>query len=425
MSSAADAPMSSLHVYADRRMLAILAMGFASGLPLLLTTTTLSYWLSTRGVDKTSIGYFAAVGLPYALKFLWAPAIDLVQVPLLSRVLGQRRAWTLLSQSALVGSILALAEADPATAPLRTALLVLGVAFCSATQDIAVDAYRIEILATHEQGAGAAATQIGYRGGLLVAGAGVIALSDFLAWATIFRLLAMMVAVGALGVLIAREPDHPVGVRARVEPMSPLAPLRDLLARRQAFALIAFALLYKFGDAIAGTMSMPFFHEVGFTGVEIASVTKVFGVLANLSGVLVGGLLVARIGLLPSLFAGGILQAITNLLFAWQAQVGHDLTTLMVAIGADGFTGGLASAAFVAFLSSLCRTGMSGTQYALLTSLMAFGRTAMAAGSGWLADQLAWGAFFGVTTLLALPGLLLLAWLWRHGFERPDPLAQI
>lgn len=398
-------------------MLAILAMGFASGLPLLLTTSTLSYWLSTRGVDKTAIGLFALVGLPYALKFLWAPALDFVPVPWLGARLGRRRAWTLVSQAALVVAILALGQTDPAQAPFTTAALALAVAFCSATQDVAVDAYRIEVLRDHEQGAGAAATQTGYRGGLLVAGAGAVALADFVAWPAIFAFLAATVGVGALGVAIAPEPapdpEAPPPAR-RLTLATVLEPLRDLLTRPNALVIIAFALLYKFGDAIAGTMAMPFYDELGFTGVEIASVTKVFGIVANLAGVLAGGVLVARTGIFRALLVGGVLQAVTNLLFAVQAGVGHDVGMLTVAIGADGFTGGLAASAFVAYLSSLCRTGMSATQYALLTSLMAMGRTLLSSGSGWLADHVDWATFFVLTTALAAPGLLLLAWLWRR-----------
>lgn len=401
-----------LAVYADRRMLAILLMGFASGLPLLLTTSTLSYWLARRGVDKTAIGLFALVGLPYALKFVWAPALDLARIPGLGRWLGRRRAWALVSQLALALSILALGSTDPARAPLATAALALGVAFCSATQDVAIDAYRIEVLREHEQGAGAAVTQVGYRGGLLVAGAGAVALSDFASWPAVFAVLAASVGVGVLGVAIAPEPRAEAPRDLTFTAASVLAPLRDLLSRSQALAIVAFALLYKFGDAIAGTMAMPFYDELGFTGVEIASVTKVFGIVANLAGVLAGGLLVARMGIWRALLAGGVLQAATNLLFAAQARIGHDLGMLAVAIGADGFTGGLASAAFVAYLSSLCRAGMSATQYALLTSLMAVGRTVLSSGSGWLADRLDWVSFFVLTTGLAAPGLVLLAWLW-------------
>jgi PAT family beta-lactamase induction signal transducer AmpG len=402
-------------------MLAILAMGFSSGLPLLLTTSTLSYWLSTRGVEKTAIGLFALTGLPYALKFLWAPALDFVDVPLLGKRLGRRRAWALVSQLALVGTILVLGRCDPVQAPLFTAAVVLGVALCSATQDVAIDAYRIEILQEREQGAGAAATQVGYRGGLLLAGAGAVALSDFVAWSMIFSILAVAVVVGMLGVAIAPEPD-PCGAdvdESRIATdegaiaASPLAPLLDLLQRPHALVVLSFALLYKFGDAIAGVMAMPFYHEIGFSGVEIASVTKVLGVIANLLGVLAGGLLVARLNVLRALFIGGVLQAVTNLLFALQAQLGHDLRMLSVAVTADGFTGGLAASAFVAYLSSLCRPGMSATQYALLTSLMALGRTLLSSGSGWLAEQVDWSTFFAMTTLLAAPGLLLLHRLRR------------
>jgi PAT family beta-lactamase induction signal transducer AmpG len=406
------APRRSLRdavsVYLDRRMLAILLMGFASGLPLLLTTSTLSYWLAKRGVDKTAIGLFALVGLPYSLKFLWAPALDFVRVPWLSERLGRRRAWTLVAQALLVLAILGMGATDPARAPFVTASLALAVAFCSATQDVAVDAYRIEVLRDFEQGAGAAATQSGYRIGLLAAGAGAIALSDFIDWPVVFTILAALVGVGAIAVWIAPEPPAQGEVALVDWKHAFTDPLRDLASRDHAAAIVAFALLYKFGDAIAGAMANPFYVELGFSGVEIASVTKVFGIIANLVGVVAGGVLVARAGVFRALLVGGVLQAATNLLFAVQAQVGHEVAMLAVAIGADGFTGGLASSAFVAYLSGLCRTGMSATQFALLTSLMATGRTVLASGSGWLADATDWTPFFVVTTLLAIPGLLLL-----------------
>jgi PAT family beta-lactamase induction signal transducer AmpG len=415
----------ALAVYLDRRMLAIALMGFASGLPLLLTTSTLSYWLARRGVDKTAIGLFALVGLPYSLKFLWAPALDFLAVPVLSRWLGRRRAWALLAQMALAAAIVALGTVDPAVAPAATAALAFAVAFCSATQDVAIDAYRIEVLSELEQGAGAAATQTGYRGGLLAAGAGAIALADFAAWPVVFATLAGLVAVGALGVAIAPEPPaaaprdgRPSGEAASFAEAF-LAPLRDLAQRPHVAAIIAFALLYKFGDAIAGTMANPFFVELGFTGVEIATVTKVFGIVANVAGVIAGGALVARAGTFRALAIGGVLQASTNLLFAAQAEVGHSLAMLAIAVGADGFTGGLAASAFVAYLSGLCRTGMSATQYALLTSLMAAGRTVLASGAGWLADSMSWAAFFALTTALAAPGLALLFHL--HRIERVQP----
>ncbi len=412
-----DAPRPGLRralaVYADRRVLAILGMGFASGLPLLLTTSTLSYWLATRGIDKTSIGLFALVGLPYSLKFLWAPALDQLRVPWLGARLGQRRAWALAVQLPLAAAILALGLCDPVGTPLVTAALAFAVAFFSATLDVAVDAYRIEVLREAEQGAGAAATQTGYRIALLLAGAGAIALSDFVPWPAVFAALAALTGVGTLTVLLAPEPPRapptPPGVnRLR---LAVVEPLRDLASRPRWGAILAFALLYKFGDAIAGVMANPFFVELGFSGREIASVTKFLGFAANVVGVLAGGALVARYGIGAGLWAGGILQAATNLLFAWQARVGKDLGVLAVAIGADGVTGGLASAAFVAYFSSLCRAGMSATQYALLTSLMAAGRTVLSSGGGWLADRMDWASFFAATTALALPGLALLAYL--------------
>lgn len=411
----------ALSVYRDRRFVYILLMGFSSGLPLLLTLSTLSYWLATVGIDKTAIGLFALVGLPYSFKFLWAPVIDHVALPVVTRRFGRRRGWALVIQVALIGCILLMGATDPAAAPWSTALIAFAIAFFSASQDIVVDAYRIEILAEHEQGAGAAATQTGYRIGLLVAGAGAVALSDFVGWPLVFAALAVCVLVGVGAVLLAPEPRVPERVWHDSEGASPadwldsavVAPFRDFLTRRGWLVILAFVLFYKFGDAIGGVMANPFYVELGFTGVEIASVTKVFGMVATLAGVFAGGVLVARYGIFSALLVGGILQAATNLLFALQAVVGNDVTMLALTIGADNFTGGLGSAAFVAYLSSLCNVAFTGTQYALLTSLMAAGRTLLSSGGGWLADQTDWVTFFVLTTGLAIPGLLLLLWLMR------------
>ena len=404
-------------VYGDRRMVVILLMGFASGLPLPLTLATLSFWLARVGVDKTAIGLFALVGLPYGLKFVWAPVLDHVRAPLLGRLFGRRRGWALLTQAALILAILALGASDPLVAPWMTAAAALAVAFCSASQDIAIDAYRIEILEDFEQGAGAAATQTGYRIGLLVAGAGAIALSDFIGWFAVFAILAGFVLIGTAAVLIAPEPAP--GSRRRASSVADwletavIAPFADFLRRPGWVAILAFILLYKFGDAIGGIMANPFYIELGFTGVEIASITKVFGLLATFAGIVAGGLLVARYGLFPALAIGGVLQAATNFLYAAQAIVGNDIVFLAGTIGADNFTGGLGSAAFVAYLSSLCNRSFTGTQFALLTSFMAVGRTVLSAGGGWLADRMDWVAFFSLTAALAVPGLLLLFWLAR------------
>ncbi|HWA45149.1 MAG TPA: MFS transporter [Hypericibacter adhaerens] len=419
----------TLKVYLDRRMLVILLMGFSSGLPLLLTLSTLSYWLKKVGVDLTTIGLFALVGVPYSFKFVWAPLVDQLRLPLLTRWLGRRRGWAFLAQACLIGAILFMGATDPAIDPWWTALAALLVAFFSATQDIAIDAYRIEILTEEEQGAGAAATQAGYRLGLILAGAGALAASDFIGWPVIFAGLAAAVGIGMIAVLLAPEPVPPEGWRKldraplfQQIKQSVWDPFAEFLFRPGALVVLAFVLLYKFGDAIGGTMANPFYAEMGFTGTEIAAISKVFGVIMTLVGVAAGGLLVARYGLFRALVLGGVLQAVTNLLYAWVAVEGHSLTALTVTIGADNLANGVGSAAFVAYLSALCNVAFTGTQYALLTSFMAAGRTMLSSGSGWLAAQLGWAPFFIATAFLAVPGLLLLFWLMRLYPAQAKPL---
>jgi PAT family beta-lactamase induction signal transducer AmpG len=415
----------AIEVYLNRRIVFVLLMGVASGLPLLLTLSTLSYWLSKVGVDKTTIGLFALVGIPYSFKFVWAPIIDQVRLPVLATLLGRRRSWLLLIQAFLAGAIVIMGLTDPTVAPLTVAAAAVAVAFFSASQDIVIDAYRIDILREEEQGAGAAVTQAGYRIGLLVAGAGAIALSDFVGWPVIFGMLAAVIVASMVVTILAPEPPEPVPHDRTIERRYDIGafvdwvktamvdPFLDFMKHRGWLIILAFVLLYKFGDAIGGVMANPFYNEIGFTGVEIAGISKVFGVIATVVGTFAGGLLVARLGLFKALVVGGILQAVTNLLFALLAVTGKDLTMLTVAIGADNFTGGLGSAAFVAYLSSLCNRAFTATQYALLTSLMAAGRTILSSGGGWLADHTDWASFFVLTTLLAIPGLLLLFWLSR------------
>ena len=402
-----------LAVYADRRILLIAFMGFSSGLPLLLTLSTLSYWLAKLGVSKTSIGLFALVGTPYSFKFLWAPVLDQIRPP----ILGRRRGWALIIQLALALAILAMGMTDPAVNPWWTALAMLVVAFLSASQDIVIDAYRIEILPEALQGAGAAATQVGYRFGLLAAGAGAVALADFVAWHWVFAGLALLMAVGMVTMLLAPEPAMPAAIQrqslARRLEMGVIEPFVDFLGRRGWFVILLFVLLYKFGEAVSGTMATPFYVELGFTGVEIAEITKVFGIVASLAGTLAGGLMVARVGIMRALLLGGVLQAVGTLLFAVLAYQGHDRLWLAIVVGSDNFVGGLGSAAFVAYLSALCNVAFTGTQYALLTSFMAWGRTLLSSGSGWLAVRLGWPVFFIASTGLAVPGLLLLLWLSR------------
>jgi PAT family beta-lactamase induction signal transducer AmpG len=429
------AGLRALSVYRDPRQLAIFGMGFSSGLPLPLTTTTLAYWLARDGLDKTSIGLFALVGLPYSFKFLWAPLLDLGAPPGLAS-LGRRRGWIVVLQAALVASIAALGFVDPGTTPLATAAVVFAIAFFSATQDIAIDAYRIEILGDREQGAGAAVTQAGYRAGLLASGAGALALSDYASWPETFAVLALLLGLSTFGVLASREPvreaarateatvDGPDGGSVRISAAlrrAFLDPIADLATRPRWPLVLGFAVLYKLGESIGQAMSYPFFVELGFSGVELATLTKVVGIAASVVGILVGGALVARTSIRPALILGGCLQAVTNLLYVWLHAAGHDLNVLAVVVVADQFTGGVASAAFVAYLSSLARGAFSGTQFALLTSLMALGRTLFGGASGWLATSTGWPLFWVCTALLALPGLLLLTVLQEPNRTARDP----
>ena len=411
-------------VYRDRRQLIILLMGFASGMPLLLTLSVLTYWMSKVGVDLTTIGIFALVGTPYAFKFAWAPLVDQLPLPLLDRWLGRRRSWMLLAQIGILVSVVLLGWSDPAHTPWFTAFAAVLVAFFSATQDIAVDAYRIEILRDEEQGAGSATTQLGYRIALWIVDAMSLLLPSLLPWPIVLSLIALLIVIGMVTVFYADEPkvERPTiqSTEAWIN-QAVVRPFVEFLAYRGWFVILLFALLYKYGDALGGTMARPFFNQMGFSGPEIFGVTKSFGVAATIFGGLAGGILVARYGLFKSLLIAGILQAVTNLLFSWVAVAGHDIVVLTLAITADNFTGALGGVAFIGYLSSLCTAGMAGTQYALLTSLMAFGRTTMSAGGGWLAAQMGWVEFWVATTLIAIPGLLLLLWLWHVSQKKTPP----
>lgn len=419
--------LKAAEVYRDRRQLVILLMGFASGMPFLLTGATLTYWMDKSHVNLTTIGLFALVGTPYAFKFAWAPLVDQLPLPLLDRWLGRRRSWMLLAQIGILVSVVLLGWSDPVNTPWFTAAAAVLVAFFSATQDIAVDAYRIEILSDEEQGAGSATTQLGYRIALWIVDAMSLLLPTLLPWPIVFSLIALLIVIGMVTVLYADEPkvERPAlqstdaWIRQAV-----IRPFAEFLAYRGWVVILLFALLYKYGDALGGTMARPFFNQMGFSGPEIFGVTKSFGVAATIVGGLAGGIVVARYGLFKALLVAGILQAVTNLLFSWVALAGHDIVVLTLAITADNLTGALGGVAFIGYLSSLCTAGMAGTQYALLTSLMAFGRTTMSAGGGWLAAQMGWVEFWVATTLVAIPGLLLLLWLWHVSEKKTPPSAK-
>jgi PAT family beta-lactamase induction signal transducer AmpG len=436
--------LEALSVYRDPRVVSIVLLGFSSGLPLALTFSTLSVWLEEAGVSKSTIGLFALVGMPYTFKFLWAPVVDQVRVPLLGAWLGRRRGWAVTSQLALMLAVVGLGAADPARNAGLTSILAFLVALCSATQDIVIDAYRVEILQERQYGAGAAAIVFGYRLGMLTSGAGALYLASQMGWFQVYVVMAGLVMVGILTIALSPEPRASlnggpdrgrqtvpedssaapdrsswrwkgvVWLRAAV-----ISPMEDFVGRRGWLLILLFIMLYKLGDALAGVMANPFYLETGFTKTEIAQISKLFGMAATIAGGFLGGVMVGRLGIPRSLLVCGVLQMLSNLTFAVQALVGRDLTLLAVAIGTENLTGGMGTAAFVAYLSSLCNFAYTATQYALLSSFMSFARTLLASSGGWLADQLTWVSFFLVSTVAALPGLILL--LWMLGRLRPEP----
>jgi PAT family beta-lactamase induction signal transducer AmpG len=430
---------AALSVYREPRLVAILLMGFSSGLPLALTGATLSLRLADIGVSLTAIGLFTLVRFSYSFKFLWAPVIDRLPLPGLTTRLGRRRGWALAIQALLALAILWLGFTDPLTDPWTTAVAAVVVAFLSASQDIVIDAYRIELLTAEEQGAGAAATQWGYRFGMIASGAGALYAASFSGWAFAYALMAGLMLVGMATVWATPEPGGS-GVLKKLPGATSgeriaawlrdavIAPFADLLRRSGAagfMLLLAFVILYKFGEAIAGSMSNPLYIALGFTKVEIATVAKIYGVIATLAGVAIGGVMVLRLGIFRALLIGGVLQALSNLMYILQVWAGHDVFVLALTIGTENLTNGIGSAAFVAYLSGLCNVAFTATQYALLSSLATVGVNVLSASGGWLADQLGWVPFFLVSMGLTVPGLALLAVVMRHPRLAPPPRPHI
>lgn len=412
--------LAALGVYRDRRMLAILCMGFSSGLPYALTGSTLSIWLRTEGVSLTDIGLFSLVGLAYILKFLWSPVLDRVALPLLTPRLGRRRSWALFIQVLLALAILGLGFTNPRAAREWVAIVAVLVAFFSASQDIVIDAYRVELLATDEQGAGAAATQIGYRIGIIASTAGALYLS-VLGWRAAYGVMAASMLVGLVTVLMTREPPEAPRPRGDWFQASVIEPFLDFTRHRSWLVILVFVVLFKLGDAIAISMAGPLYVTLGFSNAEIASITKVFGMAAAMAGVSLGGLLVARAGVMCALLIGGVLQMLSILLYIVQYRAGHDPVVLAVTIAAENVTGGIGSAAFVAYLSGLCNLAFTATQYALLSALASVARIVLASSGGWMADQFGWTEFFLIATAACLPALGLLLWLARQGGLAPPP----
>jgi PAT family beta-lactamase induction signal transducer AmpG len=423
----------ALAVYLQPRVLIVMFLGFSSGLPLALSGSTLLVWMREAGVDLGTIGLFALVGTPYTLKFLWAPLVDALDVPLLSRRFGRRRGWLLLSQLLLMAAIILLGACDPSVSPLIVAVGALLVATASATQDIVVDAFRVESLTESEQAAGMAGYVAAYRIGMLVSTAGALflvsALGSFLglggraAWGAGYTATALLVLLGIATSLMATEPEKSAAASAaharenalqRVVTAA-LGAFAEFLSRDWALAALAFVVLFKFTDALAGALTAPFVIDLGFTRNEYAAIIKGVGLAATLIGGFAGGFVARAFSLSASLWIGGALQAIASLAFSWQAVVGRDAAWLTFAIVAENFTSAIGTVIFVAYLSALCRNPLhTATQYALLTALAAFGRTYLSSGAGFIAAATGWPAFFAICAAAGLPSLILLAFLQRH-----------
>jgi MFS transporter, PAT family, beta-lactamase induction signal transducer AmpG len=424
--------VETLAVYLQPRVLIVLFLGFSCGLPLALSGSTLLVWMRESGVDLGTIGLFALVGTPYTIKFLWAPLIDALNVPLLSRSLGRRRGWLVFSQLLLIAAILVLALTDPAKSPFYVALGALLVATASATQDTVVDAFRVESLPENEQAAGMAAYVAAYRIGMLISTAGALFLvSGFestgigktAAWMWGYVAMAAMVGIGMIASILATEPERSREALEETKGENPttrvidaaLGAFSEFLTRKDALAVLAFVILFKFTDAFSGTMTAPFVIDLGYTRNDYAAIVKGVGLAATLIGGFAGGF-VARAWSLPAcLWFAGIIQALSNLVFSWLATVGVNEWALAAAITAENFTGAIGTVIFVAYLSALCNNPLhTATQYALLAALSAVGRTYLSSSAGFVAQTTGWQLFFAVSVLVAIPSLVLLVWLQRR-----------
>jgi PAT family beta-lactamase induction signal transducer AmpG len=435
--------LEALAVYLQPRVLIVMFLGFSSGLPLALSGSTLLFWAAEVGVDLKIIGLFALVGTPYTIKFLWAPIVDALDVPFLAPRLGRRRAWLVLTQLLLMAAILFLGINDPARAPGIVAVGAFLVAAASATQDIVIDAFRIESLNDNEQAAGMASYVAAYRVGMLVSSAGALyVVSGFQAlgftksgaWSAGYAVMAALVVIGMLTTLVASEPEKSKGAEAVHGHETPLERLKrtvsgafvDFFAYDGlliAIVVLVFVVLFKFTDALAGVMTGPFAVDLGFSRTDYANIVKGVGLIALLTGGFAGGYIARAFPLAASLWIGGILQSVANLAFSWLALAGHNILWLTVAITVENFTSAIGTVMFVAYLSALCRNPLhTATQYALLTALAAVGRTYLSAGAGYIASATGWAWFFVICALAGLPSLLLLAWLQsRNHFKALQP----
>jgi PAT family beta-lactamase induction signal transducer AmpG len=418
---------ASLKVYLEPASLRMLFLGFSAGLPLLLVLGTLSFWLREAGIDRTTIGYLSWVGLAYGFKWAWAPLVDRLPIPLLTRWLGRRRSWLLVAQLAIAGGLVGMALNDPKLSLQAVVVCAVIVAFGSATQDIALDAFRIESADTQRQAALAAAYQTGYRLAMIWAGAGVLWIAaraevanvanyQHGAWQTAYLVMAASMAIGLVTVLLSPEPaQRPLPPSRGVAQWlrgAVVDPFADFIGRYrwQAALILALIAVYRISDVVMGIMANPFYVDMGYTKDEVAAVTKVYGVVMTLAGAFIGGVLSLRLGVMRVLMLGAVLSAVSNLLFAWLGSRGHDVQSLILVIAADNLSSGIASAAFIAYLSGLTNVSYSATQYAMFSSLMLLLPKWLAGFSGKYVDAFGYAHFFTATALLGVP-VLLLVWL--------------
>ncbi len=416
----------ALKVYLEPATLRMFALGFSAGLPLLLVLGTLSFRLREAGIDRSTIGYLSWVGLAYGFKWVWAPLVDRLPLPPLTTLLGRRRGWLLLAQALVVAGLIGMAFNDPRAGLQPLVWCALLVAFGSATQDIALDAFRIESAESRKQAALAAAYQTGYRLAMIWAGAGVLWIAAGAeiagragyqdgAWKFAYLVMAGSMAVGVVTVLISPEPARREMPRAKNAAewlqSALIEPFADFIRRYkwQAALILALIAVYRISDVVMGIMANPFYVDMGFTKDEVAAVSKIYGVVMTLVGAFVGGVLSMRLGVMRVLMLGAVLSAASNLLFAWLGTRGHDLSALVLVVSADNLAGGIASAAFIAYLSSLTNISYSATQYALFSSLMLLLPKFIAGYSGVYVDAFGYGSFFTATALLGVPVLLLVA----------------
>ncbi len=413
--------------YLHPKLIAVLLLGFSSGLPILLIGGTMGLWLFEAGLDIKNIGIFGLVSLPYSFNFVWAPIIDHVRIPVLTRLLGRRRSWMLVSQIALACMLMLMAGLDPAGAPMMVAYVAVAVAFCSATQDVVIDAFRTEYLAKEQYGEGAAMAVYGYRIGMYMAGAGALFIAEQSNWHLVYTIMAALMAVGMLTVFFVSEPPQPEnaekpagdGIKAWLV-MAMVMPFKDFMARHHfAVLILVFIVFYKMPDGFIALYTKVFFRDLGFDKMEIAEIVSTYGMVATFVGMFIGGWLIHRLGITRCLFYFLILQIFTNLAFAVFGMIGKNLIVLMVVNSLDSMSGGMIGAVAVAYMMSLCNIQYTATQYALLSSLVALSSKTIASYGGYVVEVFGWEAMFVLSALLGLPAVALLFVMQKTGTLAP------